>query len=219
MTAQDQLSNQLKLQDRAFQYNTQMWNEQNAYNSPAAQMQRYKDAGLNPMLIYGNGVSSAGNASGAPHYEAPTYKGMDMNSILSFQSMANLMQQNELLQRQTQLAEAQTVSTGINTELNHEFGPLLKLAELGQIGATTDRINAETDQIYGGDNLSWDKWIRKLARRYSGKITKWFGDSQDFLTPRVVRGKKNKSAVFVDPLRLTFRSVILSIMTRNLYYV
>ena len=31
------------------------WQRQNEYNSPAAQMQRYKDAGLNPNLIYGGG--------------------------------------------------------------------------------------------------------------------------------------------------------------------
>lgn len=29
------------------------WNRTNAYNAPSAQMQRYKDAGLNPHLIYG----------------------------------------------------------------------------------------------------------------------------------------------------------------------
>lgn len=31
----------------------QDWNMQNAYNTPAAQMGRYRDAGLNPNLIYG----------------------------------------------------------------------------------------------------------------------------------------------------------------------
>lgn len=36
-------------------------NLQNAYNSPAAQMQRLRDAGLNPMLAFQNGVS--GNLS------------------------------------------------------------------------------------------------------------------------------------------------------------
>ena len=29
------------------------WNRTNEYNSPAAQMQRFKDAGLSPHLIYG----------------------------------------------------------------------------------------------------------------------------------------------------------------------
>lgn len=32
-----------------------MWNKQNAYNSPQAQMDRLKSAGLNPNLVYGNG--------------------------------------------------------------------------------------------------------------------------------------------------------------------
>jgi hypothetical protein len=29
------------------------WDKQNTYNSPSQQMQRYKEAGLNPNLIYG----------------------------------------------------------------------------------------------------------------------------------------------------------------------
>lgn len=37
------------------------WNMQNEYNLPINQMQRFKDAGLNPHLIYGQG--NAGNAS------------------------------------------------------------------------------------------------------------------------------------------------------------
>ena len=40
----------LKQQENA--YNLQLWNLANEYNSPAAQMQRYQDAGLNPNLVY-----------------------------------------------------------------------------------------------------------------------------------------------------------------------
>lgn len=39
------------------------WNMQNEYNSPAAQMARFKEAGLNPHLVYGQG---AGNANAGP---------------------------------------------------------------------------------------------------------------------------------------------------------
>ncbi len=42
--------------------NVDFWNMQNEYNSPQAQMGRFKEGGLNPHLIYGNGTSSAGNA-------------------------------------------------------------------------------------------------------------------------------------------------------------
>ena len=34
------------------------WNMQNAYNSPEQQMQRLRDAGLNPNLVYGNGAEA-----------------------------------------------------------------------------------------------------------------------------------------------------------------
>lgn len=49
-----------------------MWNMQNEYNSPAAQMQRWKEAGLNPMLAYTQG--SPGNATSAPGVHAPNVK-------------------------------------------------------------------------------------------------------------------------------------------------
>lgn len=60
-----------------------MYNKNNAYNSPAAQMQRLKDAGLNPDLVYGDGSltspsqAPAGGAMAptptavAPHFENP----------------------------------------------------------------------------------------------------------------------------------------------------
>lgn len=53
----------------AYQRSVEMWNMQNMYNSPAAQMERFKAGGLNPHLIYGQG--SSGNASGTPQYHPP----------------------------------------------------------------------------------------------------------------------------------------------------
>lgn len=34
-------------------WSIEQWNRENSYNSPAAQMARYKAAGLNPDLMYG----------------------------------------------------------------------------------------------------------------------------------------------------------------------
>lgn len=55
----------MKQQEQA--YNLQLWHLQNDYNSPAAQMQRYQDAGLNPNLIYSqqNMAQSPASASAA----------------------------------------------------------------------------------------------------------------------------------------------------------
>lgn len=44
----------------AYKRQKEFWNMQNAYNTPKAQMQRLKDAGLNPALMYGKG--NVGNA-------------------------------------------------------------------------------------------------------------------------------------------------------------
>ena len=48
--------NLARLQNR---WNIDQWNRENVYNSPAAQMARYKAAGLNPDLIYGQQNLSA----------------------------------------------------------------------------------------------------------------------------------------------------------------
>lgn len=58
-----------KLNRKTRKWNEKMWHLQNQYNLPEAQMQRFKDAGLNPHLIFGQG--SAGNA-GSPSSWTPT---------------------------------------------------------------------------------------------------------------------------------------------------
>lgn len=49
---------------RQYRDNIAFWEKQNEYNLPANQMQRFRDAGLNPHLIYGQG--NAGNAGPIP---------------------------------------------------------------------------------------------------------------------------------------------------------
>lgn len=60
---------QYALTQQEFQNNKEMWNLQNEYNSPAAQMERFKQAGLNPNLIYQQG--SNGNATSSVTYHRP----------------------------------------------------------------------------------------------------------------------------------------------------
>lgn len=58
-----------ELQNKQNLFNLNMWNLQNAYNSPQAQMRRYEKAGLNPALIYSQG--NPGNATSAPVQGVP----------------------------------------------------------------------------------------------------------------------------------------------------
>lgn len=55
-----------------------MYDKNNAYNTPQMQMQRYKAAGLNPHLIYGQGNSGNASMPGNPDTEAPQTKFADI---------------------------------------------------------------------------------------------------------------------------------------------
>lgn len=60
---------QTRLADQQNNYNLNMWNLQNEYNSPQAQMKRFEEAGLNPALMYSQG--NPGNAAQAPQMVTP----------------------------------------------------------------------------------------------------------------------------------------------------
>lgn len=57
------------LNEAAYQRNLQQWNLENAYNSPAEQMKRYEEAGLNKNLIY----SQQNTAANSPTLQPATY--------------------------------------------------------------------------------------------------------------------------------------------------
>lgn len=61
----------MKLAKYAWNNNLKMWDMQNEYNSPKAQMDRLIEAGLNPRLMYGGGSQVANVAKEMPKYEAP----------------------------------------------------------------------------------------------------------------------------------------------------
>lgn len=99
------------------------WNRQNEYNSPRAQMQRLQEAGLNPNLVYGQGVQGAsGNAgnvrsSGGGEWrgETPNIMGLQ-NSLFAGIELKQKRAQVDLLEKQQtiaiQTAALQAAKTG-----------------------------------------------------------------------------------------------------------
>lgn len=66
------------------------WNRQNEFNSPAAQMQRFKEAGLSPHLIYGQTNTAPAIRSTeakAPNFMAPS---LDTNALLMSAQLDNI---------------------------------------------------------------------------------------------------------------------------------
>jgi len=91
------------------------WNRQNQYNSPAAQMQRYKEAGLSPHLIYGQtNVAPPVRSSSAdtPRLQAPQMDAnlpqMAIQLAAQQQSIKNMEAQEKLIQAQTTKAQSET---------------------------------------------------------------------------------------------------------------
>ena len=109
--------------DKAYARNLEMWNMQNAYNSPTAQMSRLRQAGLNPNLVYGNGVT--GNSSGsAPQYEPAKiqratmepYRGWNLgisDAVSTFMAMRQNKAQVDNMEAQNKLIKEQARTEGI----------------------------------------------------------------------------------------------------------
>ena len=78
--------------------NLDFWNMQNAYNHPKMQMARLKEAGLNPMLVYGHGTVAGNTAGPIGSVSASTpvqstsstrYGDIDLGSIFQYSQVKN----------------------------------------------------------------------------------------------------------------------------------
>lgn len=81
----------MKQQEQA--YNLELWNLQNLYNSPAEQMKRYQDAGLNPYLVYSqqNLAQSPASASAAQFRPQNTAQKRAANAISMIGQMTGIV--------------------------------------------------------------------------------------------------------------------------------
>lgn len=105
--------------DRQNQYAVQLRDYDNWYNSPAQQMKRFRDAGLNPDLIYG---SMEGSSSSAPSLTSPsTDVGFDASALATSGSeIANLLNNKSLVNAQTNLIKAQSDNMEIKNKLDEK---------------------------------------------------------------------------------------------------
>lgn len=137
-----------KLMDYQNQLNIQNWKMANEYNSPSAQMARYKAAGLNPNLVYGSlGQTAAGNIS------SPSSSGINPrtnfgSSIANYQIAA---QQRKVLQEQEN-----------NLKLNND-----------QIQANIKKTQAEEENIRTNTRLTIDYYPhKKAAQEFANQMSK-----------------------------------------------
>lgn len=89
--------------DKQYDNNIKMWNMQNNYDLPKNQIERMKQAGLNPDLMYsGAGVSPSPNLHAAVAGSAST------GNLPGYGGLADAFNQGRLVDSQVRLTEAQT---------------------------------------------------------------------------------------------------------------
>lgn len=118
----------LNLAKQQNQWNIDQWNRENEYNSPSAQMARYKAAGLNSDLIYGQqNLSAASPEMTAGEPASP----MDYSPVANGPTIgeaASIAANTRLTNAQAKLAESQADKTdaeAVGQTINNEWLPKL----------------------------------------------------------------------------------------------
>ena len=90
--------------DKSRQWNEEMWNKQNQYNTPTAQIGRLVDAGLNPALAYGDITGALASNVNGSYGQASTNPNQSASSMLE---AAKLFQQQGIANSQIELNQSQ----------------------------------------------------------------------------------------------------------------
>lgn len=109
-----------------WQQNIDMWNRQNLYNDPSAQMARFAAAGLNPAMMYGKGSAGAGNAQSLPKYSAanvdhtkvPAMQ-LPQMGLSAYQNYKMANAQINLVEEQQKLTQQKSMSESLNRSLTN----------------------------------------------------------------------------------------------------
>ncbi len=146
MQMQNQFNASEAQKNRDFQL--QMYNMTNAYNSPKQQVQRMMEAGLNPDLMYGgNGQSIAAQSpSGAQASGSSPIAAVDMQQRAA--NVALTQAQTRLIEHQADNLDADTVKKGAETSgilTFNEFQPMLLSGQIKMNDVNIDLGKAKTD--------------------------------------------------------------------------
>lgn len=125
--AAEQRKHDKEMSDYTYSKDVAQWERQNRYNTPSAQMARFKEAGLNPHLIYGKGTP--GNSSSSPAYSKPSaehtikplatvdWLGKYQDFRVKNAQVDNLKQMNENLKSDKINRDLQNLITGYDAKL------------------------------------------------------------------------------------------------------
>ncbi|QCS35995.1 minor capsid protein [Capybara microvirus Cap1_SP_82] len=87
--ASDERINQLNLEEneKARKWQEEMWNKENAYNDPTAQVSRLINAGVNPYVSGSNGSITTGGNNSIPNTNVPNLQQLDYSGLFQANQM------------------------------------------------------------------------------------------------------------------------------------
>lgn len=218
--AKRQESANLRLAKYQFDRNQELLNQQLEYNTPANQMKRFKEAGLNPNMIYGQG--SPGNQSAPLSY--PELKAGDYQSAYRAipQQVADLVlktQQAKLMESQRDLTDNKVLESTVKRQLMSaqkdlvKANPLMKseyvdamvrnLVSVANIKEQESNFMLQRDYYKDGDQVLYEpRGVRKMEIELKNLENKFNLQSLDQkMKAELIQGKGFQNALQEIQLR------------------
>lgn len=184
-------------------WNEDMWNKQNAYNTPAMQMERLKKAGLNPALMYGQG--NVGNAEKVQGYQQPQTENIGANvaQAAAAGTQVDMLQEHKAVLR----AEAiQKLANAENLKSTSNRTNQLVQAELSNITSGTAKIDKEAQLIE--QTIKHQKDTGMLKGDILGNIAKTLGININTSSGREEAVKKINNLILLKGIQTLAPSLI-----------
>lgn len=202
------------------------WRMQNEYNSPTAQMERLKEAGLNPHLVYGSGASGAsGSSSGSPQlHSAGNYTPYQYphNMFAGFGEIASLIAglrkteaETSSIETHQALTEQQAITEGIkqismnlaNSKTSEEAKVWKQMMEF-RLGLAENQMKAEAKRI-GLIGAQKDNFDSKTAYQ------DMYNDNYGAFGRQIMQNEGEASFIKNSNMRLQGQNLISDLLTKQ----
>lgn len=178
------------------QWNLDMWNMQNAYNSPREQMERLRAAGLNPNMAYGSGNVAGINAGSAPDYarpKSPNFSQVLPQPVINAGKALSAYQDYRYKDATINKTQAEATISGIDANWRNIF-----------------QAESSSLRTRRGESLYADNLIKGAQAKYAEQLAKYSLDTKEASLANIkatTRGKdlENDLNSILKPYGLTTR--------------
>jgi hypothetical protein len=112
----NQFNERMAIQQRNWQEN--MWNKENAYNTASAQRQRLEEAGLNPYLMMNGGSAGVAQSAGAGYIRNIIRASFNNRNLQSRKKARSISKSNKIIIAELSRISGKQVSLNSRTAKN-----------------------------------------------------------------------------------------------------